>query len=199
MKIKSLMPFILVLLLIFACKNNEEPQEEDIIPESDVQFSPTANEISRKDSVGRAEDSHPVQDEQQNNSTPSRVVTTAPAGRYIKTNQQGDNNCGCYCLDINPGSTSELCLIEDTMYITTRMEKSGNNINVYFVEPSPRSSEGKDIPWQEFDKNTPIATITPQSNGEIELDWLGFTINGDLAMDYAIYGKKTLEGVYKKK
>jgi zinc D-Ala-D-Ala carboxypeptidase len=33
----------------------------------------------------------------------------------------------------------------------------------------------------------------------MELDWLGFTINGDLAMDYAIFGKKTLEGQYKKK
>ncbi|UJH91104.1 hypothetical protein LZ575_21045 [Antarcticibacterium sp. 1MA-6-2] len=79
------------------------------------------------------------------------------------------------------------------------MEKSGNNINIYFIEPSARSSEGKDIPWKDFDKNSPIATIIPQNNGEIELDWLGFTVNGDLAMDYAIYGKKTLEGVYKKK
>jgi len=30
------------------------------------------------------------------------------------------------------------------------------------------------------------------------LDWKGFYIDGELAVDYAIYGKKTLEGTYKK-
>jgi hypothetical protein len=30
------------------------------------------------------------------------------------------------------------------------------------------------------------------------LDWKGFSIDGELAVDYAIFGKKTLEGTYKK-
>ena len=80
------------------------------------------------------------------------------------------------------------------------MAKSGNRVsNIFLVNPSAKNLEGKDMPWDKFDKNTPIATLTSKPNGEVEMDWLGFSINGDLAIDYAILGKKTLEGTYKKK
>ncbi|HSI71388.1 MAG TPA: hypothetical protein VK941_14220, partial [Gillisia sp.] len=93
----------------------------------------------------------------------------------------------------------ELCLKEKSIFITARMSRGDEGtVNIFLVEPANRNTEGDDIPWKEFDTNVPIATISPSKNGEMELDWLGFTINGDLAIDYAIYGKKTLEGTYKK-
>ncbi len=84
------------------------------------------------------------------------------------------------------------------MYIEVKFEKNQDgSTNVYYVNPSNKNIEGKDIPWDKFDRNTPIATIENLSANEIKLDWLGFSINGDLAVDYAIYGKKTMEGNYK--
>jgi len=122
------------------------------------------------------------------------------SGNFIKIGDEMDNSCSCYCLDVNYNGNSELCLTPSKMYIDIRMVKASNNLtNIFLVAPSSKNTEGKDIPWAKFDKNTPIATITPKGNGEIELDWLGFTMNGDLAIDYAILGKKTLEGNYKKK
>jgi hypothetical protein len=120
--------------------------------------------------------------------------------QYIKVGEEADLNCMCYCLDLNFTSNSELCLSPDNIYINVKYEKTSNNlINVFFVNPSDINSEGEKIPWDKFDRNIPIATITPQPDGELDLDWLGFSINGDLAMDYAIFGKKTLEGKFKRK
>lgn len=128
------------------------------------------------------------------------IQTTTLTGNFIKMGEENDNSCTCYCLEINSGGNSELCLTPSKMYINIRMAKATNNTtNVFYIAPSSKNTEGKDIPWAKFDKNKPIATITSKGNGEIELDWLGFSINGDLAIDYAILGKKTLEGIYKNK
>lgn len=121
-------------------------------------------------------------------------------GQYIKVGEEADLQCGCYCLDLNFTSNSELCLSPDKMYIHVKFEKADPNlIHVYFADASEINAEGAKIPWEKFDRNIPIATLTPQANGELDLDWLGFSINGELAMDYAILGKKTLEGKFKKK
>ncbi len=122
------------------------------------------------------------------------------SGNFIKIGEELDNSCACYCVNINYNGNSELCLTPSKIFITIRMAKASNQLtNVFLVNPSTKNTGGKDIPWDKFDKNTPIATITSKGNGEIELDWLGFSMNGDLAIDYAILGKKTLEGNYKKK
>ena len=121
-------------------------------------------------------------------------------GIYLKIGDEQDDSCNCYCVTINYVGNSEMCLIPSKISINTRMVKKDNQTtNIFLVNPSSKNTEGKDIPWSKFDLNTPIASITSNKNGEIELDWLGFSINGDLAIDYAILGKKTLEGNYKKK
>lgn len=122
------------------------------------------------------------------------------SGNFIKISEEMDDSCACYCVDINYSGNSEVCLAPSEIFINIRMAKSNNQTtNIFFVNSSPENTGGKDIPWDKFDTNTPIATITSKGNGEMELDWLGFSINGDLAIDYAILGKKTLEGNYKKK
>ena len=128
------------------------------------------------------------------------IQASSLSGNFIKISEEMDDSCACYCVDINYSGNSELCLAPSKIFINIRMAKSNNQTtNIFFVKPSPENTGGKDIPWSKFDTNTPIATITSNGNGEMELDWLGFSINGDLAIDYAILGKKTLEGNYKKK
>ncbi len=134
------------------------------------------------------------------NTEVSEDSPVTPQGHYIKIGQEEDMHCGCYCLDINFNSISELCLSPDTIYIQVRFEMTDSNlIEVYLTAPSDRNSQGEKISWDLFDRDRPIAIISPSSSGELDLDWLGFSIKGELAMDYAIFGKKTLEGKFKKK
>jgi hypothetical protein len=54
------------------------------------------------------------------------------------------------------------------------------------------------VPFNTFDTTVPIAVLTQTSNNTLTLDWKGFSVNGDLAVDYAILGKKNLEGKFVK-
>lgn len=195
MSFRSFLPALLALLMIFSCKDNRETAPESDA-EIDNQFPPTPMEISRKDSLNDPTTTPAGRD----NRTPTFTGTTTLEGRYIKTGRESELNCNCYCIEINFESTTELCLVKDEMYITTRMERGDNNsIEVFYEEPSSKNTGGKDIPWQDFNRNIPIARITTLENNELEVDWLGFSINGDLASDYAIYGKDSLEGTYRKR
>ncbi|UJH91105.1 hypothetical protein LZ575_21050 [Antarcticibacterium sp. 1MA-6-2] len=84
MKIKSLFPCILVLLMVFSCKNNNKTEGEIVNPESDVQFSPTPNEISRKDTLGRTIDSTPVSREEEELPKELKTATTSPTKQIYK-------------------------------------------------------------------------------------------------------------------
>lgn len=130
------------------------------------------------------------------NSVPSKsrsIIT----GIYIKTDE-GAGDCSCYCLDIALTGTSRLCLQPNKMYINVKFSQTSPDlIKVYYVNVAETGPDGKKIPFNTFDTNKPIAEITT-SGKEIDLNWLGFSVNGDLAIDYAIFGKKTLEGKYKK-
>jgi len=185
MKFKLISITIGCFFILNSCKNqdsgdntSETRSESSTISGNNKNHSKTESisKIDSKDSIGTIE------------------------GQYIRIGEESDLNCECYCLDLNFTSNSELCLSPDKIYINVKFEKTNNNlIKVYLTGPSDINSEGDNIPWAKFDRNIPIATITSQPNGELDLDWLGFSINGDLAMDYAIYGKKTLEGKFKKK
>ena len=108
------------------------------------------------------------------------------------------DGCNCYCLEVNFSGNSELCLDEDKMYIQARFSKTeNNNIKVYYIAPSGRNQNGE-LPWEDFQQDLPIAVLSPDDNGNFILDWKGFSIDGKLAVDYAIFGKKTLEGSYQK-
>lgn len=207
MKIKRFTLAIAGFLIIIACKN--EPEEGyDPVTNTDIEYSPTESGVKKGDSVepkmelnGSTEEatSSPDKESSKTERTPAANNKTL-SGMYVKTGEKTDANCGCYCIELNFDSTSQMCLVPNEMYINTRLQRNSNNtIDVYLVGPSDKNKEGNDVPWDKFDKNTPIAQINPSSNGEFELDWLGFKTNGDLAIDYAIYGKKTLEGNYKKK
>lgn len=118
-------------------------------------------------------------------------------GRYIKNDHSEDRDCSCYCVNIDFSGSSELCLSENKLYISAHFQKNGNKIDVYY-DGKASKTDNKEIPWDKFDQSVSIAEIVPSQNGGFELDWKGFTIDGEIAVDYALYGKKTLEGTYKK-
>lgn len=121
-------------------------------------------------------------------------------GRYRKMiNDKAADDCNCNCIDIAYNRATEWCIDKDKVYMSARCKKTGDNTaDVYFVASGREISPDRKIPWEEFDTNTPVATLTFQPDGSAELDWLGFSKNGEVITDYALYGKKTLEGTYKK-
>jgi len=195
---KCLIRTTFLLLILVGCKNNDSSQEYDSSANSDTSYSITGESSKKVTKVDTninsvKKDNRDVLVEKENSSS-----TPALQGNYIKLGQEADLNCNCFCLDVNYTNNSELCLVEGKMYINVKFKKNQDgSTNVYYVNPSNKNTEGKDIPWTKFDRNMPIATIENIPNHQVKLDWLGFYINGDLAVDYAIYGKKTMEGNYK--
>lgn len=209
MNLRTFLPIIFFALLLISCRDNKTNDTPDTLNTEENEYSPVDRNIPRTDvdeeEVGESgetqiETSGNVENSKSNKKDPGTQISgTKMTGQFIKTGQEADSNCACYCLDLTSDST-ELCLVEGEMYIDTRLQRNADNtIDVFLVEPSGRNNHGKDIPWKDFDRNNAIATIKPGSGGELELDWLGFMINGDLAVDYAIFGKKTLEGNYTKR
>ena len=121
-------------------------------------------------------------------------------GRYrklLKNVPAGD--CNCNCIDVDFDKPSEWCIVKDKVYISAQCRKSGkNSVDIYFVNVSREDAPDRPLPWKDFDTDKPIASIAFQPGGDAELDWKGFSIDGKIATDYAIFGKKTLEGTYKK-
>ena len=191
-----------LVLSFTACKNANKDQsidrkttQEDYI-EAKEDISTTTQDQPVNRARERSKEENVVENTQPNgskNTTSSRQIS----GTYIHTDHLADGDCSCYCIDVQMDGTSELCLSENELYINGRFEKSGNNINIYYSGKSART-DNSELPWDKFEKNTPIAVLTPSGNA-FELDWKGFSINGEIAVDYALYGKKTLEGTYKKK
>ncbi|HEY9185910.1 MAG TPA: hypothetical protein VIM94_11345 [Salegentibacter sp.] len=193
-----------LFFLLVSCKNQEKKNEiEDIrlteqesnsneTPETDraIPGRETSGEkiVDKKDSFEKP--NKPANGNSENTST-AQVSNT----RYVKVNKN-EADCSCFCIDVVTSGQSELCIKQDEIYINARFSQSGNTIMVYFSGPSAKNTN-EELPWEDFDTNTPIAEIMPTENG-MELDWKGFSVDGELAIDYAIYGKKTLEGSYKK-
>lgn len=127
-------------------------------------------------------------------------VTVELGGRYRKiTEEKADTACNCDCIEIDFDKPTEWCIDKDKLYITAQTRKTGENTaEVYFVSASREISPDRAVPWDDFDTDTPVATISFNADGSAELDWLGFATNGEVATEYALYGKKTLEGTYKK-
>ncbi|HET8753087.1 MAG TPA: hypothetical protein VFM59_01920 [Salinimicrobium sp.] len=121
-------------------------------------------------------------------------------GKYKKTSGDGTSQgCACSCFEISFSGTTELCVAPNNIYISAKFTKTGpDSAEVFLVEPLRVQNVEREIPWNDFDKNIPVATIKMMPNGEMKMDWIGFSIGGELAVDYAIYGKKALEGTYKK-
>lgn len=127
-------------------------------------------------------------------------IAVALAGRYHKIEDDvSATDCNCNCIEINFDAPTEWCIDKDKLYITAQTKKTGDQTAaVYFVAANREIEPERKIPWADFDTDTPVANLTFTPDGGVELDWLGFAVDGEVATDYALYGKKTLEGTYKK-
>lgn len=193
MKFKMTLTVIACFFILNSCKNQNSGNKNS---EAGSASEKTLSEGSINSENNDYEDANT----KSSSITDSEDSAATIESQYIKVGEEADLNCACYCLDLNFTSNSELCLSPDKIFINVKFEKINSNlVNVYFVDASDINSEGKKIPWDKFDRKLPIATISPQPEGELDLDWIGFSINGDLALDYAILGKKTLEGKFKRK
>lgn len=179
---------LLIFLLLLACKQEEEKrsqakeknQVENSIP-GEMEDTSSAN--------NRSEDKKEL---------PKKSSITDYEGRLIKTGES-IASCDCNCFDLSFSSPTQLCINKDDMYILGRIEKTGpQEAAVFLIDPVKEEEMEKNLPWSEFDRNLPIATLNINQDGSLELDWIGFSKDGELAVDYAIFGKKTLEGTYKR-
>lgn len=199
------MKFILYIfslaIFLISCKNEEKEEQIETSPAIEQRENDIQNAEGPGESENRTQPSGKTAPDTAEGTSPDRESPeTARAGnlqegRYIKEGEN-DADCSCYCVEITNGET-ELCLMDKEIYITARVSNNGGTKQLYYTKPSAKNTN-EDLPWEDFDTNTPIAEITPGSNGGMELDWKGFTINGELSVDHAIYGKKTLEGKYQK-
>ena len=198
---KNFLLIFSLALLLFSCKNQEENNESDDIQLTEQEIDSFEN---RNRNLPYSETERSANNEIQEDDTienpdrnSSKVKTSGRISnsRYVKIDED-DEDCSCYCIDVVTSGQSELCLKDNEMYIKVRFSQNGNTTLVYYLEPSAKNTN-EELPWEDFDTNTPIAQITPTAEG-MELDWTGFHIDGELAIDYAIYGKKTLEGQYRK-
>ncbi|MCB7481108.1 hypothetical protein [Christiangramia sediminis] len=192
-------PVIILCLFFFVTACNDSKKKNQ--PENPASQNESLEKKDQLNTLDKDQDTtnSPVEEssEGEDPEEDNQNTSVALSGLYIKSDHQEDSNCKCYCIDVKLNSTSELCLTEDNLYIKSRFEKSGNNINLYYAGKSSSNSDTK-IPWDKFETGTPIAVLSPAGNG-FKLDWKGFSIDGEIAIDYALYGKKTLEGTYKKK
>ncbi len=192
-----------LIFVLVSCKNDDKNQESEPDFETEQTENNGVSERNAEESVSKSNSDYNKTEKEtlespdtgENDAEGSSLAIT-PGTIYVKTDES-DANCSCYCLELEMNKNTELCLSEDEMYINARFAKTGNEVNIYFVSPSNRNTN-EDLPWEDFDTNNPIAVLSPGEKGNMELDWKGFSINGELAVDYAIYGKKTLEGTYKK-
>ncbi len=193
--------FIISLLLSFsACNESGNKKEKDTdartSSEGKTEKSEPTENYGMADTIETGQNNTYETPSEKNSQEERTASASTISGKYIKDDHKEDTDCSCYCVDIALSGISELCLAENKLYINARFEKTGNKIKVYYNGKSAKTSD-TEIPWDKFDKSV-IAEITPQAGDGLKLDWKGFSIDNEIAVDYALYGKKTLEGTYKK-
>lgn len=187
------------MLVLVSCKDEDKNQEDEPNFEIEQKENDNTSEPGTEKSDSEINYNEDESIDSPDNTSKNKMESSGAITRgttYVKIDEN-DANCRCYCVVLDMSNNTELCLSEDKIFINARYAKSGNDVNIYYVNPSAKNTN-EELPWEDFDTNTPIAVISPGENGNMELDWKGFSIDGELAVDYAIYGKKTLEGTYKK-
>ena len=178
---------ILIFGILFSCDDNKN---------SSAQFSEKKEVGSEEIPPSKVEPEVDGLETEEEVARPLAVID----GRYRKLDKDDlSSDCNCRCIDVNFDAPTEFCIVKDKIYISALCKKTAeNSADIFFVKMSKEENPDRAIPWDQFDTDTPIASVKFQPDGTAELDWIGFNIDGKVATDYAIYGKKSLEGKYKK-
>ncbi len=195
---KKLVP-ILTLLFLLGCQDDKRARNSTEESGARTEIPADGDSQTARGEVAERPDTPSTDSETVTpDNSDGSATTSAVGGRYRKLVQDVPaSDCSCNCIDIAFGEPTEWCIVEDKVYINARCEKTGpDSAEIFFVGASRDANAGRELPWDDFDTTTPIAMLTFGNDGTAELDWLGFSVNGEIATDYAIYGKKTLEGKY---
>lgn len=188
-----------LILTLASCKNEEKNHENKINPNTEKSVNNNISEFEPKRTNSEDTDKEgKINSPREGSKKKAGKSEMKVSGSTYVKNEISDANCNCYCLKLKENNKTELCLSEDKIYINASYKKSGSTVNFYYLSPANKNTI-QELPWKDFDTNIPIAILSPDEDGNMKLDWKGFSINGELALDYAIYGKKTLEGTYKKR
>ncbi len=196
---KKYITFVLFISLFIGCK--EQGNSKKLNAENPKGI---VDETSNDPKINPSEDAEAVEveTEELNENSENTIKTKDFTGSYQRMDDdKTDLDCDCNCLNINLAQTQTLCIDKESNINIEVKFKEGkeSDIAVYFVSGSGNMEGQKDIPWEDFDKNSVLATIDFSSPDSFDLDWKGFTQNGEIAIDYAVLGKKNLEGKYKRK
>jgi len=193
--------FLCILLLaisVITCQDGKKSSSEKF---NKVEVAKEDASVSLQDKKLVTDGEDVVKEE----SSPLKLDNSRPepstlwSGEFIKTNALNTSGtCSCNCLSIDFNATRTLCIDEKLgIDIQVNYVLKENSVQIIYLNGKGNLDDKNPIPWSDFDKNV-VAEISTINN-QMHLDWKGFTINNELATDYAILGKKNLEGNYKRK
>lgn len=192
---KKLLTILLCLPLCFACQDERKSktsEEENSLPTEPTEVQrDAANETTYNSSDSSAE-----------NSATKKISAKDFSGEFQRSDDDKEStSCDCNCLSIQMDQASKLCLDqEENIHIQVKFKQTdAPNLVMYYVSGQGKMEGQKDIPWSDFDTDQALATLHFIAPNSFELDWKGFMQNGEIAMDYAVLGKKNLEGNYNRK
>lgn len=194
----------LLAMSVIACQDDKKSSSEELTSEDDVIEKISSKEQERDLQTNEHDEEIVEVQEEENVSSTSKNDRPGPSaiwsGEFIKTNAlRNDAACNCNCLDIDFNAARTLCLDKKSgIDIQVNYKLKGKIIEVIYLNGKGNLDDKNPIPWSDFDKNSVVAEISTTGN-QMQLDWKGFTIDNKLATNYAILGKKNLEGNYKRK
>jgi len=216
---KKYYTLLLVLASLFACKDDVKSNQDQMLNKDKLEVSgnsnpktnPSTSETNRDMSVEtntKMDSEMETMNEDSNEETMAEADTKMVSAKdFSGSFQRSDDeklmgNCDCNCVNVSLTAVSMLCLDkESNINIKVKFKKSStSDLDIYYVSGSGKlKGIEEDIPWKDFDTTAPLATIDFTDSDHFMLDWKGFMKNGEIAMNYAVLGKKNLEGNYKRK
>lgn len=180
------------MISALACQENKKSSTSESDAEKEISTSES------KDVIQSEEEQRKKRANREESEANTKKTITNWNGQFIKVDAE-NNVCDCNCIELNFEGPATLCIDQNAgIDIQVKFSKDNDVVNIHYLNGSGNISDKNPIPWADFDKNNIIATITRNGN-QLNLDWKGFTVDQKLATDYAILGKKNLEGTYKRK
>ena len=173
----------LVVCLVIAGCRDKSTYESNIQSDNSLKRSskPIQNDNTTENSEDAKED--------------NKAAKTIQEGTYVNISNI-DVIANCSMVIIDYAKPTPLCIEKDDIIINVRYVRRKDDVAL-FLDSVVKDLSDKEVPFEKFDKTIPIATLAVNSNKTLTLDWKGFYHNGDIATDYALLGKKHLEGTFK--
>jgi hypothetical protein len=210
---KKYYTILLITTLLFACKEDAKSDQNRALDKDKIEVSENSNPktiptSSENDRSMEMDSEMETMNEDSNEEAMAESDTKMVSAKdYTGSFQRSDDektleNCDCNCVNVSLTDVSMLCVDkESNINIKIKFKKSStSDLDIYYVSGSGKlKGLEKEIPWEDFDTTAPLATINFTDSDNFKMDWKGFMQNGEIAMDYAVLGKKNLEGSYKRK